>query len=229
MMRNRPTSTLRSAGLLVATGALLAACAAPPAEEETPVDLAQVSEQQLGLTPFLSMREIMTHIVDPTVDVIFNAVAFDMLENGETVEIMPETAEDWLAVQQAAYTVAESMNLMKMPRSVAPPDQNFAMNPGELPPLDVEANIAADRALFNSYADALAAEALRVIDIVQARDTDALFDAGSAIDAACENCHLDFWYPGDANAVELFNESEVFQLEPGAEPPPTLPAATPRD
>jgi hypothetical protein len=65
------------------------------------------------------------------------------------------------------------------------------------------------------------------VDIVQARDVDALFDAGSRIDAACENCHLPFWYPGDRNAVERFNESETFQLEPGAEAPPTPPASTP--
>ena len=227
-MRNRFRPLPLSCTGLLAAALLVAGCAAAPAEDEAP-DLARISEEQLGLTPFISTREIMTHIVDPTVDVIFNAVAFDVLEDGTTLEIEPETPEDWLAVRQAALTIAESMNLLKMPRAVAPADQNFAMNPGELPPAEVEARIAASRDVFNQYADALAAEALRVVDIVQVQDVDALFDAGGAIDVACENCHLDFWYPGDRNAVELFNESETFQLEPGAEAPPTPPAATPRE
>jgi hypothetical protein len=226
-MWNRQTSSVRRTGALLAALALLAGCAAPPAEEAAPVDLAQISEGQLGLTPFITMREIMRYIVDPTVDVIFNAVAYDTLEDGQLMEIVPETDEDWFAIEAAAYTVAEGMNLMKMPRAVAPGDQNLAPNPGELPPAEVEANIAAQRLIFNAYADALAAEALRVVEIAQARDIDALFEAGSAIDAACENCHLPFWYPGDRNAVERFNTSETFQAAPGSEIPATPPASTP--
>ena len=35
-------------------------------------------------------------------------------------------------------------------------------------------------------------EALRAID---ARDLDAISEAGGTIDAACEGRHLQFWYP----------------------------------
>jgi hypothetical protein len=158
-------------------------------------------------------------------DGVAGAVCDDLLC---VVEIGGEDdAEGLDLIEGAAYTVAEAMNLLKMPRAVAPADQNFSLNAGELPPAQVAANIAAQRLIYNAYADALAAEVLRVVDIVQARDVDALFDAGSRIDAACENCHLPFWYPGDCNAVERFNESETFQLEPGAEAPPTPPASTP--
>ena len=40
------------------------------------------------------------------------------------------------------------------------------------------------------------------MEIVKAKDSDALFQAGSAIDKVCENCHLEYWYPGDRKAVE---------------------------
>ena len=73
-------------------------------------------------------------------------------------------------------------------------------------------DIAARRDLFKRYADELAAEAMRIVDIVDARDVDSLFESGSAIDVACENYHLDFWYPGDREAVEEFNDSEVFTV-----------------
>ncbi len=206
------------AALVLASAGLLVGCTAtePVATEE--MDPATISEEQLGLTPLISMREVMTYIVDPIVDVVFNAVAYDVVETG-LVEIVPETPEDWLAIRQAALTLAESMNLMKMPRPVAPADQFYALNPGELPPAELQVDIAARRDLFNQYADALAAEAMRVVELVDARDVDGVFVAGGAIDAACENCHLDFWYPGDREAVEQFNESEVFQIEPGAAPP----------
>ena len=47
----------------------------------------------------------------------------------------------------------------------------------------------------------LRAEAIRIIEMVMARNVDALFDAGSRLDQACENCHLEYRYPGDKKAV----------------------------
>lgn len=204
--RLRPL-TPRFAVLLVGTGLLLGCTAAAPPEEEP--DLAQIAEEQLGLTPLISMRELMTYIIDPMSDWVFDAVGYDVLPEG-TVETVPETPEDWLQVRRGALILAEGMNLMKMPRPVAPADQNYALNQGELAPAELEVSIAASRDLFNQYADALAKEAMRIVEIVDSRDVDALFAAGSAIDVACENCHLEFWYPGDREAVERFNASEVF-------------------
>ena len=40
-----------------------------------------------------------------------------------------------------------------------------------------------------------------MLDIVNARNGDALFEVGSQLDKACENCHLEYWYPGDKKAV----------------------------
>jgi hypothetical protein len=44
-------------------------------------------------------------------------------------------------------------------------------------------------------------QAIKVMEIVKAKDADKLFAAGSDIDKACENCHLEYWYPGDKKAV----------------------------
>ena len=48
----------------------------------------------------------------------------------------------------------------------------------------------------------LRAEAIRIIEMVMARNVDGLFDAGSRLDQACENCHLHYWYPNDQRAQE---------------------------
>jgi hypothetical protein len=36
-----------------------------------------------------------------------------------------------------------------------------------------------------------------VLDIVKRRDANELWDACENLDNACENCHLEFWYPGE--------------------------------
>jgi hypothetical protein len=101
-------------------------------------------------------------------------------------------------------TLAEGSNLLKMRRPVAPPgDKNNSNGPNapELSPEQIQSKIDGDRALWNKHADVLRDEALKVLDIVKARDADALFQAGSRLDKACENCHLEYWYPGDRKAV----------------------------
>ena len=45
------------------------------------------------------------------------------------------------------------------------------------------------------------AEAVKILAIVKTRNVELLFDAGSRLDKACENCHLEYWYPGDKKAV----------------------------
>ena len=59
---------------------------------------------------------------------------------------------------------------------------------------------------------------MKIIAIVKARDADKLFDAGSALDMACEGCHLDFWYPGDREAVVKNRRSKAYIDKPAAAP-----------
>jgi hypothetical protein len=118
-MRERFTPlTSTFAALLLVTGVLLGCAAPAPPEDEEP-DLARIVEEQLGLAPLISIREVMTYIIDPMSDWVFNAVGYDVFPEG-IVETVPETAEDWLQVRQGALVLAEGMNLMKIPRPVAP-------------------------------------------------------------------------------------------------------------
>ena len=159
----------------------------------------------------------MQDIVDPIADNIFDAVAVDSTEKG-IVEHRPTTDEDWARVRQGAVTLAESSNLLKIRRPIAPPDDpSHANDPKgpELPPSEIQKRIDADPARWNKQADVLRDEALKVLEIVKARDADRLFTAGSAIDAACENCHLEYWYPGDKKAVLENQKNKVYYTEPG--------------
>jgi hypothetical protein len=132
------------------------------------------------------------------------------------VETKPVTDEDWAKVRQGAVTLAEGTNLLKMPRPVAPPgDTNNSGGPNapELSPEQIQTKIDQDRALWNKHADDLRAEALKVLDIVKAKDADALFEAGSRLDRTCENCDLEYWYPGDRKAV-LEDEAKRATIAP---------------
>ena len=53
---------------------------------------------------------------------------------------------------------------------------------------------------------------------MKAKNVDALFQAGSDIDRACENCHLEYWYPGDKKAV-LEDERQHVTITPPKKKP----------
>jgi hypothetical protein len=55
---------------------------------------------------------------------------------------------------------------------------------------------------------------LKILDIVNKRDADQLFTAGSALDMACENCHLEYWYPGDKKTVLEDQKKGVYYTKP---------------
>jgi hypothetical protein len=200
------TTTWARAIAVALTGALVASgCNAKPAA---------TAASPSTLTPVLSVKELMQHIVDPQADYAFDAVSVDVGPKG-VVETAPTTDEDWTRIERGMFVLAEASNLLKMPRKMAP-DGEGNTDPGgpELTPAQIEAKVKENPALWSSHADQLRAEALKIVAIVKARDAQKLFDAGSALDRACEACHLDFWYPGDREAVQRDRESRVYTVPP---------------
>ena len=182
------------AGHLLLSALLLQNCAGPSAAPTATHD---------DLTPVLSVKELMEHIVDPIADRIFDAAVIDVSEKG-IVETKPLTEEDWLKVERGALILAESANLLKMRRPMVPAgDSSLSGPPGgpELTPAEIETRIRNDPAMWNRRADVLRTAALASLPIIRAKNAEALFDVGDKIDKACESCHLEYWYPGDKEAV----------------------------
>ena len=167
-----------------------------------------------SLKPVLSVRELMTHIIDPTADWIFDAAVVDVSAERMTTTV-PTSDDDWLKVERGLFTLAEASNLLKMARPVAPAGTqpggplDRTMGSEELSPADIQARIDADRPRWDQHADQLRTVALASLDTVRKRNTDALFTVGNDIDTACENCHLAYWYPGDKPAVDRMKNSRV--------------------
>jgi hypothetical protein len=169
---------LVGASLLVA-----AACSRPSTQRESP------------FRPTSTIKDLMDSMVDPSADVLWDSVATIVSASG-TEEKAPRTDEDWAKVRHSAITLVEATNLLLMDgRRVARPGEKAENPKVELGPEEIEAVIGQDRQAFINFAHALNDAAMAALKGIDAKDVKGLFNAGEAIDTACENCHLKYWYP----------------------------------
>jgi hypothetical protein len=185
------------AGLLVA----LSACTG--GEQSQPADPEMIQTA--------TIKDIMDSIVDPSAEFLFEAVATIADENGIR-EIAPETDEEWAEVRRRAVALLEAPNLMVMEgRRVAQAGEK-AENPQiELAPEEIQKLVDANRPQFITLARGLQEAAMSAVSAADAKDKDALFHAAEIIDIACENCHIEYWYPNDPLAVEALRQKQQVQ------------------
>lgn len=143
-------NTKRWSGVLAA----LAVAACSPAEEE----------QSSTYRPVGDMAQLMAGVVEPAAEVIWDAVGVIVDAEGEH-QLAPQTEEEWLALRSAAYTVAESGNLLMMPER------------------------ALDQGAWITMSQSLVEMGERAIEAADARNLDAIFDVGAEIYYVCTNCH----------------------------------------
>jgi hypothetical protein len=139
----------------------------------------------------------MVSMVDPVADVIWNSVATIVTREG-VEELAPRTDEEWARVRHAAVTLAEVTNLLMIPgRQVAKPGEKSEYPGIELEPEQIAKLIRQNPGNWAKRAAALHASAIGAIRVIDTRDVAGLFDAGEKLEQACEQCHLDYWYPND--------------------------------
>jgi len=216
-------------------GAFASACSPSTAQSPAPPPPAVSHEQALwgDLKPVVSVKELMRDMIDPASDFVFDSVGTVITKRGR-IEKAPKTEQDWERIRIGAVTLAEGVYLLKIPRPFAPPgDENNSSGPEppELSPAQIKAKLEADPVLWNAKIEALRNVGLEVIEIVNRKDVNELWDAGENLDQACENCHLEYWYPGekallkklDARLEELFGprrgETHKLGMDPGSGKP----------
>jgi cytochrome c556 len=171
----------------------------PPSPQRQPVSSPLLGE----MTPVVSVKELMEHMIDPLSDNIFDAVWWDNTSKG-LVQHKPTSDDDWEKVMTGAVTLAEGIELLKVPRLFAPAgdvNDSLGPNPPELSPTEIKAKIDKDPVLWTAKIQALRNVALEVVETAKKKDVDALWQAGGDLDEACEACHLEYWYPGDKTTV----------------------------
>ena len=185
---------------------LLSACSSSKPAPGAASPPALPSPQKLwgDLKPIVSVKELMRDMIDPASDLVFDAVKVEIGQSG-TIETVPRTDKDWEKIRIGAVTIAEGVYLLKIPRPFAPPgDENNSTgeHATELSPAQIKAKLEADPVLWNAKIEALRNVGLEVLEIVKKKDASELWEAGGNLDQACEGCHIQYWYPGDAALLQ---------------------------
>lgn len=144
-----------------------------------------------------SIQDLMLKQIEPAAEALWNSVSTTVSESG-VEEKRPETAEQWAEVRAQAMLLMEAARDLKADDlKVLSPGQQMADEgvQGVLPAHEVQTKIDANRAQFNQFADLLHEVGGRMQKAIDAQDIQGMLNAGEAIDAACESCHLTFWYP----------------------------------
>ena len=109
----------------------------------------------------------MLTVVEPAAEVYWDAVG-TIIDLEGTTEIRPQSVEEWEAVRNAAYVIAESGNLLMMQGR------------------------AEDHPAWIPMSQALVDVGRQAIEAANAMDEAAVFDVGAEIYYVCSNCHASF-------------------------------------
>ena len=207
---------------LVALGVLPPACSSSksaPAPGVGPAAPAPPAPALWGdLKPVVSVKELMHDMIDPASDFIFDSVSTQITKKG-TVDVEPKTQADWDKVRFGAVTLAEGAYLLKIPRPFTPPgvDNNSGgPEPLELSAAEIKAKLEKDPVLWNAKIEALRNVGLEVLEIVKKKDVKELWDASDNLDQACENCHLEYWYPSQKALLDRLDRQlkDLYPVRP---------------
>ena len=183
-LRSLLSPRLRIAGLSCATLAL-AGVVLPAQSAEAP-----------AFNTDLTLSNIMEFIVMPAADALWKAVSVDVSAEGSK-NVVPETEEQWLELRHEAMTLAGATNLLLVPGlNIDTPPESDEHPDGELSPKAIAKLRQENLAAWAAHAKVLHETALHAIEAIDKRDATAVSDIGGDLDAACESCHLQFWYPG---------------------------------
>ena len=191
-----------AAAALVVVGCAMAACSSPaPSSAAAKAPEAPSPKLWGDMKPVVSVKELMRDMLDPASDFIFDAVKIVYTKAG-AIETTPKTDADWDRIRIGAVSMAEAASLLKIPRPFAPAgDLNNSTGPDavELSPEQIRAKVEKDPVEWNARIEALRNVGLQVMDIVDRKATQELWDASENLDAACEACHKSYWYPGETS------------------------------
>jgi hypothetical protein len=128
------------------------------------------SNSNRQLPPFKAIVDtgsLMESFIEPSADVIWLSVGTIVSAAGEE-HIRPKTEEEWTRVKNAAVAVSEAGNLLMMEPRARDTDEWMRLS----------------KAMVDTGAEAIKA--------AEAKDPDAMFEAGAQIYAVCSNCHAKY-------------------------------------
>jgi hypothetical protein len=137
--------------------------------------------QESPFRPVASVSQLMSTMMDPAADVVWDAVG-TVVSNDGVEHWEPETDEEWGAVLNAAMTVTESANLLMI------------------------GDRARDQETWMRMAQAMVAAGQLAIEAAENQDVEAIYGVGEAVYNACDSCHTLYWI-GDADRGKVAEEN----------------------
>ena len=113
------------------------------------------------------IQVLMLAVLEPAAEAYWDAVGWVIDEDGEQ-EIVPANPEEWEKVRNAAFIIAESGNLLMMGGRALDQDNWIGMS------------------------QALVEVGRSAIEAAEARDRDAVFNAGAEVYYVCTACHAEY-------------------------------------
>ena len=117
-----------------------------------------------AVAPVATTKQIMAGIAAPTSTAIFDAVQTNVTDKG-TEEIAPHTDAEWAALGAQAASLAEAGNMMLADSRMV------------------------DKGDWVTMSKAMIDAAKQTMTAVEAKSTEGVLDAGSAVNLSCDNCH----------------------------------------
>lgn len=164
-----PIQRVARFGLGVTLGLAAVGCGQPASAPAPPAPSA-------ALQPVVDVKRLMSGMVDPSADVVWQSVAVTMDRTGEH-HTHPTTDEDWIEVQNHAMIVAESANLLM----VAPR--------------------ARDTGDWMAAARMLRDVGTKAYDAALKKDANAILTLGGELYDACVACHKKYLPPGEEDPI----------------------------
>lgn len=121
-----------------------------------------------GYTTAIPLNEVMAHVIEPAAFQFWDGSGTIYDEHGAR-DRSPTTEAGWKVVENGAATVVEASNGLLLPGRPRAPE-----------------------AEWTRYAQNLAKVALKAKVAAEAKDKEAVFNAGIELDYACEACHKKF-------------------------------------
>jgi len=123
----------------------------------------------VGYDPVVDSKQFMNWILDPNADVIWGSAGTITTFDG-VQDLAPTTQEGWDAVRNAAATLAEAGNLLKIPGHSRGED-------------------------WNEIAGGLTRTSVLLIEAAEHKDDQQVFDYGGQLYNVCVSCHQLYMLP----------------------------------
>ena len=124
--------------------------------------------RQPAFKPVASVQQLMQATIHPASEVVFEAVGTVVSASG-VEEIAPKNDEEWTNVRNNALTLAEAGNLLMI------------------------GNRARDKGDWMKLSQALVDVGVVALKAAEAKNPQALFEAGGEVYEVCQRCHTRYW------------------------------------